>query len=92
MRLERQGPQVLEPRFVARDRRTERSKACGQNFDAIEIGTRFFERTIQFAFDPIDCRIRCHNNTTRTFCIEVRRMSGDGSYFRRIDRNSINKT
>jgi hypothetical protein len=62
MRLERRATQVLEPRFVARDRRAERSKACGQNFDAIEVGARFFERTIKFAFDPIDCRIRCHNN------------------------------
>ncbi|MGC1775768.1 MAG: hypothetical protein WA732_20630 [Pseudolabrys sp.] len=57
------GPaEVVEPRLIVRDRRAERRKAGGENFDALKIGTRSVERTIEFSLYSIDCRFRSHNS------------------------------
>jgi hypothetical protein len=43
---------MLEPGLVSGDRRAESGEGGCENLDAIEIGTRFFERAIEFVFLP----------------------------------------
>lgn len=62
MDVESQPAQVLETRLIVWNWCAECSKARRQDFDAVEIGTRFFERTTEFALHTINCCIRCHRN------------------------------
>ena len=53
-------PQVLEPGLVVWNRLAECSETGRQNFDALKIRASFFERAIEFALYPVNCRIRTH--------------------------------
>ena len=47
----------MEPWLVIGDRLAECRETDGQEFDPVELDTRFFERAIEFTFDPINCSV-----------------------------------
>jgi hypothetical protein len=51
----------MESRLIARNRRAERSKAGRQNFNALEIGPRHFERALEVVLYLVNCCVRTHN-------------------------------
>jgi hypothetical protein len=81
---------MLEPGLIAWDRRAQSDKTGCEYLDAIEVSARFFEGAIEFVFHPINCSVRGHSSPMFLPRGKDSRPGG-GSYFRIIDRISINK-
>src|SRR5512143_2323726 len=71
VRAEIELMQMMEGRFVARTRRVERSKAGGQDLDAVELCASFVTRAIELLLDAIDCCIRCHSGPAHSSGIKA---------------------
>src|SRR6478672_943583 len=56
------SPQMLEPWFIVGDRLAECGKASCQQFDTIQLGARFFKRSLELVFHPIKCSVLHHSS------------------------------